>query len=126
MAAEGLITEDEAILRISPSSLDQLLHPTLDPDADTEVIAKGSAGLAGRRLRQDRLSAPTMPRTGPQAGEDVILVRVETSPDDIHGMHAAKGILTSRGGMTSHAAVVARGMGKACVCGAGDLADLVQ
>jgi pyruvate, orthophosphate dikinase len=120
MAAEGLITQDEAILRVNPSSLDQLLHPTLDPDAATDVIAKGlpaSPGAASGKIvffADDALSAT-------QAGDDVILVRVETSPDDIHGMHAAKGILTSRGGMTSHAAVVARGMGKACICGAGDL-----
>jgi pyruvate, orthophosphate dikinase len=120
MAAEGLITEDEAILRVNPSSLDQLLHPTLDPDAATDVIAKGlpaSPGAASGKIvffADDALAAT-------QAGDAVILVRVETSPDDIHGMHAAKGILTSRGGMTSHAAVVARGMGKACICGAGDL-----
>ena len=120
MAAEGLITEDEAILRINPSSLDQLLHPTLDPSAATEVITKGlpaSPGAASGRivfLADDAVNWT-------QAGEQVLLVRVETSPDDIHGMHAARGILTSRGGMTSHAAVVARGMGKACICGAGDL-----
>jgi pyruvate,orthophosphate dikinase len=120
MAAEGLITRDEAILRVNPASLDQLLHPTLDPEADAEVIAKGlpaSPGAASGKIvffADDALKAA-------QAGDDVILVRVETSPDDIHGMHAAKGILTSRGGMTSHAAVVARGMGKACICGVGDL-----
>ncbi len=120
MAAEGLITEDEAILRVDPSSLDQLLHPTLDPAADAEVVAKGlpaSPGAASGKIvffADDALKAT-------QAGEDVILVRIETSPDDIHGMHAAKGILTSRGGMTSHAAVVARGMGKACICGIGEL-----
>jgi len=120
MAAEGLITEDEAILRISPSSLDQLLHPTLDPDADTEVIAKGLPASPGAASGKIVFLADDA-QNWTQAGEDVILVRVETSPDDIHGMHAAKGILTSRGGMTSHAAVVARGMGKACICGAGDL-----
>jgi len=120
MAAEGLITEDEAILRVDPSSLEQLLHPTLDPDHQAEVLAHGlpaSPGAASGKivfLADDALSAT-------QAGDDVILVRVETSPDDIHGMHAAKGILTSRGGMTSHAAVVARGMGKACICGVGEL-----
>jgi pyruvate,orthophosphate dikinase len=120
MAAEGLISEDEAVLRVDPSSLDQLLHPTLDPDADAEVIARGlpaSPGAASGKIvffADDALNQA-------QAGDDVILVRVETSPDDIHGMHAAKGILTSRGGMTSHAAVVARGMGKACICGVGDL-----
>ncbi len=120
MAAEGLITEDEAILRVDPSSLDQLLHPTLDPAHEAEVLAHGlpaSPGAASGRivfLADDAL-------TQTQAGEAVILVRVETSPDDIHGMHAARGILTSRGGMTSHAAVVARGMGKACICGVGEL-----
>jgi pyruvate,orthophosphate dikinase len=120
MAAEGLINEDEAVLRVNPSSLDQLLHPTLDPDAEAEVIARGlpaSPGAASGKIvffADDALNQA-------QAGDDVILVRIETSPDDIHGMHAAKGILTSRGGMTSHAAVVARGMGKACICGVGDL-----
>jgi pyruvate,orthophosphate dikinase len=120
MAAEGLITEDEAILRVDPASLEQLLHPTLDPDHKADVLAHGlpaSPGAASGKivfLADDAL-------TQTQAGEDVILVRVETSPDDIHGMHAAKGILTSRGGMTSHAAVVARGMGKACICGVGEL-----
>ncbi len=120
LAAEGVITEDEAVLRVDPASLDQLLHPTLDPDADAEVIAKGlpaSPGAASGKIVFTADAAVAMT----QAGEPVILVRVETSPDDIHGMHAAKGILTSRGGMTSHAAVVARGMGKACICGAGDL-----
>ncbi len=120
MAGEGLISEDEAILRVDAASLDQLLHPTLDPDAAAEVIARGlpaSPGAASGKivfLADDATNAA-------QAGEDVILVRVETSPDDIHGMHAAKGILTARGGMTSHAAVVARGMGKACICGVGEL-----
>ncbi len=120
LAAEGLITEDEAVLRVDPSSLDQLLHPTLDPNADAEVVAKGlpaSPGAASGKIAFYADDAVAMT----QAGDPVILVRVETSPDDIHGMHAAKGILTSRGGMTSHAAVVARGMGKACICGAGDL-----
>ncbi len=120
MAAEGLISEDEAILRVDAASLEQLLHPTLDPDAKAEVLARGlpaSPGAASGKivfLADDASNAA-------QAGEDVILVRVETSPDDIHGMHAAKGILTARGGMTSHAAVVARGMGKACICGVGEL-----
>ena len=120
MAAEGLITQKEAIARIEPSSLDQLLHPTLDPDAERDVISTGlpaSPGAATGRLVFDANEAE---RLG-QAGEAVILVREETSPEDIHGMHAARGIVTARGGMTSHAAVVARGMGRPCVSGAGEL-----
>jgi pyruvate, orthophosphate dikinase len=120
MAAEGLITQEEAVLRVDPSSLDQLLHPTLDPRAERKVIAKGLPASPGAVSGKIVFSADHAEKMA-AAGEAVILVRVETSPDDIHGMHAAKGILTSRGGMTSHAAVVARGMGKACVCGAGDL-----
>ncbi|WP_129791260.1 pyruvate, phosphate dikinase [Sphingosinicella sp. CPCC 101087] len=118
MAQEGLISEEEAVLRIDPLQLDQLLHPTLDPKAERDVIAKGlpaSPGAACGKAVFDADSA--VQRAG--AGEDVILVRVETSPEDIHGMHAARGILTARGGMTSHAAVVARGMGRPCVSGAG-------
>jgi pyruvate,orthophosphate dikinase len=121
MAEEGLIGRDEAVLRVDPASLDQLLHPTLDPDAERKVIAKGLPASPGAVSGKVVFSAETAERLG-TAGEKVILVRLETSPDDIHGMHAAVGILTARGGMTSHAAVVARGMGKACVCGAGDLA----
>ena len=121
MAAEGLITQEEAVLRVDPASLDQLLHPTLDPKAERKVIAKGLPASPGAVSGKVVFSADHAERMA-AAGESVILVRIETSPDDIHGMHAAKGILTSRGGMTSHAAVVARGMGKACVCGAGDLA----
>ncbi|MCB1992828.1 MAG: pyruvate, phosphate dikinase, partial [Geminicoccaceae bacterium] len=103
MAAEGLISEDEAILRIDAASLDQLLHPTLDPDAAAEVIARGLPASPGAASGKIVFLADDATRAA-QAGEDVILVRVETSPDDIHGMHAARGILTSRGGMTSHAA----------------------
>ena len=120
MAAEGVITQEEAILRVDPGSLDQLLHPTLDPKAERKVIAKGLPASPGAVSGKVVFSADHAEKLA-AAGEAVILVRIETSPDDIHGMHAAKGILTSRGGMTSHAAVVARGMGKACVCGAGDL-----
>ncbi|MBO9624092.1 MAG: pyruvate, phosphate dikinase [Sphingomonas sp.] len=121
MANEGLITREEAILRVDPAALDQLLHPTLDPDAPRDVLTKGlpaSPGAASGRVVFDADSA----EKAAAAGESVILVRVETSPEDIHGMHAAKGILTARGGMTSHAAVVARGMGRPCVSGAGTLA----
>ncbi|HET6467440.1 MAG TPA: pyruvate, phosphate dikinase [Geminicoccaceae bacterium] len=120
MAEEGLIGREEAVLRIDPASLDQLLHPTLDPDAERKVIAKGlpaSPGAVSGKVVFTAEHAETLA----QSGEKVILVRIETSPDDIHGMHAAQGILTARGGMTSHAAVVARGMGKACVCGVSEL-----
>ncbi len=120
MVKEGLITEQEAVARIEPSSLDQLLHPTLDPEAKRQVIARGlpaSPGAASGRIvfTADRAEAQGA------TGAKVILCRIETSPEDIHGMHAAQGILTTRGGMTSHAAVVARGMGRACVAGAGEL-----
>ncbi|MEA3012234.1 MAG: pyruvate, orthophosphate dikinase [Sphingomonadales bacterium] len=121
MAHEGLIGEEEAVLRIDPAALDQLLHPTLDSKADRKVIAKGlpaSPGAAGGKAVFDADTAEKWAA----AGEKVILVRTETSPEDIHGMHAAEGILTARGGMTSHAAVVARGMGRPCVSGAGMLA----
>ena len=120
MASEGLITEEQAVARVDPSALDQLLHPTLDPDAARDVLTKGlpaSPGAASGKVVFDADTAEKMAA----AGEDVILVRVETSPEDIHGMHAARGILTARGGMTSHAAVVARGMGRPCVSGAGSL-----
>lgn len=120
MVDENLITKEEAIKRIEPSSLDQLLHPTLDPSANKEIVARGlpaSPGAASGQIVFNSDEAEKMAADG----IDVILVRVETSPEDIHGMHAAKGILTSRGGMTSHAAVVARGMGRACVSGAGSL-----
>lgn len=120
MASEGLITREEAILRVEPAALDQLLHPTLDPSAKRDVLTKGlpaSPGAASGKIVFDADSAEKAAANG----ESVILVRVETSPEDIHGMHAAKGILTARGGMTSHAAVVARGMGRPCVSGAGGI-----
>jgi pyruvate,orthophosphate dikinase len=121
LAEEGVIDRDEAIARIEPASLEQSLHPTLDPDAPRDVIARGLPASPGAISGQVVFSADEAERMGGQ-GEAVILVRIETSPEDIHGMHAARGILTSRGGMTSHAAVVARGMGKPCVCAASDLA----
>jgi pyruvate,orthophosphate dikinase len=117
MAGEGLIDEKTAILRIDPMALDQLLHPTLDPGAPRDVLTTGlpaSPGAASGRIVLDADTAESWVARG----EKVILVRVETSPEDIHGMHAAQGILTARGGMTSHAAVVARGMGRCCVSGA--------
>ena len=120
MVAEGLISEADAVKRIDPMALDQLLHPTLDPDAPREVMTVGlpaSPGAASGAVVFDADTAEQMA----ERGEAVILVRVETSPEDIHGMHAAKGILTARGGMTSHAAVVARGMGRPCVSGASAL-----
>lgn len=120
MAAEGLIDRNEAILRIDPGSLDQLLHPTLDPDAERDIIATGLPASPGAASGEIVFSANDA-EAKTNAGSDVILVRVETSPEDIHGMHAAKGILTARGGMTSHAAVVARGMGTPCVSAAGSL-----
>jgi pyruvate,orthophosphate dikinase len=121
MASEGLITEEEAVARVDPSALDQLLHPTLDPKAYRDVIAKGLPASPGAASGQVVFDADTAEKRA-ELGEHVILVRTETSPEDIHGMHAAKGILTARGGMTSHAAVVARGMGRPCVSGVGTLA----
>ncbi len=120
MVREGLIDKKEAVARIVPSSLDQLLHPTLDPKAERKVIAKGLPASPGAASGKAVFSADEAEKQA-RAGEKVILVRRETSPEDIHGMHAAEGILTSTGGMTSHAAVVARGMGKPCVAGAGDV-----
>ncbi|WP_419814871.1 pyruvate, phosphate dikinase [Glacieibacterium sp.] len=120
MADEGLITSEEAILRVDPAALDQLLHPTLDPKAERDVLTKGlpaSPGAASGIAVFDS----DLAEMRAAAGIAVILVRTETSPEDIHGMHAARGILTARGGMTSHAAVVARGMGRPCVSGAGSL-----
>jgi pyruvate,orthophosphate dikinase len=117
---EGLITKHEAVGRIEPGALDQLLHPTIDPKAERKIVATGlpaSPGAAAGEIVFDSDDA----EAAKAAGRKVILVRVETSPEDIHGMHAAEGILTTRGGMTSHAAVVARGMGKPCVSGAGGL-----
>ncbi|MEL6372443.1 MAG: pyruvate, phosphate dikinase [Pseudomonadota bacterium] len=120
MAEEGRISRDEAVCRVDASALDQLLHPTIDPDARKELIAAGlpaSPGAATGAIVFTSDAAEQAKRDG----KDVILVRTETSPEDIHGMHAAVGILTARGGMTSHAAVVARGMGRPCVSGAGTL-----
>jgi pyruvate,orthophosphate dikinase len=120
MANEGLITRDEALLRIEPGGLDQLLHPTIDPSAERNVLATGlpaSPGAASGEIVFNSDEAETLK----SSGHKIILVRVETSPEDIHGMHAAEGILTTRGGMTSHAAVVARGMGKPCVSGVGSI-----
>lgn len=121
MASEGLITQEEAILRVDPAALDQLLHPTLDPNAVRDVLTKGLPASPGAASGIAVFDSDTAEKRA-NAGDAVILIRVETSPEDIHGMHAAKGILTARGGMTSHAAVVARGMGRPCVSGAGTLA----
>jgi len=120
MAAEGLISKDEAVTRVDPSALDQLLHPTLDPDAKRDVIVKGLPASPGAASGIAVFDSDSAEKRAEQ-GQSVILIRTETSPEDIHGMHAAKGILTARGGMTSHAAVVARGMGRPCVSGAGSL-----
>ncbi|MBX9898902.1 MAG: pyruvate, phosphate dikinase [Qipengyuania sp.] len=117
MVGEGLIGEEEAIRRVDPMALDQLLHPTLDPEAKRDVLTTGLPASPGAASGKIVLDADTAEQWAGR-GETVILVRVETSPEDIHGMHAAKGILTARGGMTSHAAVVARGMGRPCVSGA--------
>jgi pyruvate,orthophosphate dikinase len=120
LANEKLITKEEAVARIDPASLDQLLHPTIDPDAERKVIATGLPASPGAASGEIVFSSDQATRLKAD-GKKVILVRIETSPEDIHGMHAAEGILTTRGGMTSHAAVVARGMGKPCVSGAGAL-----
>ncbi|MBU8543000.1 MULTISPECIES: pyruvate, phosphate dikinase [Roseomonadaceae] len=120
MAREGLIDRTEAIKRVDPKALDQLLHPTLDPKAPRKAIAKGLPASPGAACGVIVFSADEAEARAAK-GEAVILVRIETSPEDIHGMHAAKGILTTRGGMTSHAAVVARGMGRPCVAGAGSV-----
>ncbi|MCK0128423.1 pyruvate, phosphate dikinase [Erythrobacter sp. F6033] len=117
MVGEGLIDEQEAVRRVDPMALDQLLHPTLDPDAPRNIMATGLPASPGAAAGKIVLDADTAEQWS-QRGDKVILVRVETSPEDIHGMHAAQGILTARGGMTSHAAVVARGMGRPCVSGA--------
>src|SRR6266568_1829040 len=118
LAQDGLISQEEAITRVDPGALDQLLHPTIDPSATRKVIATGLPASPGAASGEIVFSADDAETLRAQ-GKRVILVRVETSPEDIHGMHAAEGILTTRGGMTSHAAVVARGMGKPCVSGAG-------
>jgi len=117
---EGLIDQKTAVARVEPASLDQLLHPRLDPKAKKEVIARGLPASPGAACGKVAFTADDAEDRASK-GDRVILVRVETSPEDIHGMHAAVGILTTRGGMTSHAAVVARGMGRPCVSGAGDL-----
>nr|WP_298927747.1 pyruvate, phosphate dikinase [uncultured Erythrobacter sp.] len=117
MVGEGLIDEQEAVRRVDPMALDQLLHPTLDPDAPRNIMTTGLPASPGAAAGKIVLDADTAEQWS-QRGDKVILVRVETSPEDIHGMHAAQGILTARGGMTSHAAVVARGMGRPCVSGA--------
>ena len=120
LAGERLITREEAVTRIDPAALDQLLHPTIDPNAERKVIATGLPASPGAASGEIVFSADEA-ETLKARDKNVILVRIETSPEDIHGMHAAEGILTTRGGMTSHAAVVARGMGKPCVSGAGTL-----
>lgn len=116
MVAEGLLSKEEAVLRIEPEQLDQLMHPRVDPTARVEAMARGLPASPGAACGQVVFNADEAAELGSQ-GEKVILVRTETTPDDIHGIAAAQGVLTSRGGMTSHAAVVARGMGKPCVCG---------
>jgi pyruvate,orthophosphate dikinase len=118
MAREGLIDHTEAVRRVNPAALDQLLHPTLDPKAPRKLLAKGLPASPGAACGIVVFSADEAEARA-QKGESVILVRIETSPEDIHGMHAARGVLTTRGGMTSHAAVVARGMGRPCVAGCG-------
>jgi pyruvate,orthophosphate dikinase len=120
MVGEGLIDESRAVSRVEPQALDQLLHPMIAADAKREVLATGLAASPGAASGGIVFNADEAEARAAR-GENVILVRVETSPDDIHGMHAARGIVTARGGMTSHAAVVARGMGRACVAGAGAL-----
>ncbi|MER8791603.1 pyruvate, phosphate dikinase [Mesorhizobium sp. M0983] len=120
MARDGLISKEEAVARIDPASLDQLLHPTIDPKAARDVIGVGLPASPGAATGEIVFSSNDAEEAKAQ-GRKAILVRIETSPEDIHGMHAAEGILTTRGGMTSHAAVVARGMGKPCVSGAGSL-----
>ncbi|TSJ64377.1 pyruvate, phosphate dikinase [Starkeya sp. 3C] len=120
LANDGVITREEAIARVDPAALDQLLHPMLDPKAEKKVIGTGLPASPGAASGEIVFSADDAELLKSQ-GRKVILVRIETSPEDIHGMHAAQGILTTRGGMTSHAAVVARGMGKPCVCGAGTI-----
>ncbi|MEI6440458.1 MAG: pyruvate, phosphate dikinase, partial [Alphaproteobacteria bacterium] len=120
LANEGLISKEEAVMRVEPASLDQLLHPTIDPNSPRDLITSGLPASPGAATGKIVFDADEAERLG-MAGEAVILVREETSPEDIHGMHAARGIVTARGGMTSHAAVVARGMGRPCVSGAGEI-----
>ncbi|CAA2103970.1 Pyruvate, phosphate dikinase [Methylobacterium bullatum] len=120
LAAEGLITEEEAIGRVEPAALDQLLHPTIDPKAERKIIASGLPASPGAATGEIVFNSEDA-EAARKAERKCILVRIETSPEDIHGMHASEGILTTRGGMTSHAAVVARGMGKPCVSGVGTI-----
>lgn len=120
MADEGLISTNEAVARIDPASLDQLLHPTIDPHARRDIIGSGLPASPGAATGEMVFTSEEAVQADKE-GRKVILVRIETSPEDIHGMHAAEGILTTRGGMTSHAAVVARGMGTPCVSGAGSI-----
>ena len=120
LVAEGVIGREEAVTRVEPSSLDQLLHPTISPDAQRDVVAAGLPASPGAATGEIVFDADEAERLA-ELGKAVILVRDETSPEDIHGMHAARGIITARGGMTSHAAVVARGMGRPCVSGAGEV-----
>ena len=120
MVEEGLISREEAVVRIDPDQLDQLLHPMIDPDARVEVAARGLNASPGAASGAIVLDADTAEERG-KAGENVILVRWETTPDDIHGLIHARGVLTAHGGMTSHAAVVARGMGKPCIAGCEDM-----
>jgi len=120
LANEGLISRKDAVMRIDPASLDQLLHPTIDPAAKRDVIATGLPASPGAASGEIVFSSDEAAKLQAD-GRKVVLVRIETSPEDIHGMHAAEGILTTRGGMTSHAAVVARGMGKPCVSGCGTI-----
>jgi pyruvate, orthophosphate dikinase len=120
LAQEGVISREEAVTRVDPSALDQLLHPTIEPNAERQVLATGLPASPGAAAGEIVFSADEAELLKSQ-NRKVILVRIETSPEDIHGMHAAEGILTTRGGMTSHAAVVARGMGKPCVSGAGSI-----
>ncbi|WP_374473177.1 pyruvate, phosphate dikinase, partial [Phenylobacterium sp.] len=120
LASEGLITKEEAVMRVEPASLDQLLHPTIDPGSPRDVIANGLPASPGAATGKVVFTAEEAEKLG-GSGEAVILLREETSPEDIRGMDAARGIVTARGGMTSHAAVVARGMGRPCVSGAGEI-----
>jgi pyruvate,orthophosphate dikinase len=120
LVSEGLITKQEAVMRVEPAQLDQLLHPMIDPDANPDVLAVGLPASPGAATGHIVFDADDAKMRG-DSGEKVILVRIETSPEDFHGMVAAQAVLTARGGMTSHAAVVARGMGKPCVAGCGAL-----
>ncbi len=120
MCHDGLISQNEAVLRLEPAQLDQLLHPTIKPNAERDLLVQGLPASPGAAVGKVVFSSDKAAEMA-NAGEKVILVRLETSPEDIHGMHAAQAIVTARGGMTSHAAVVARGMGRPCVCGAGEM-----